>query len=278
MAEECTRNVFVSNGQLRPVADFDACFGNPSRYIYEVFRVQERIPVFIEDHLDRLWKTAELENVALPFSRENLIKQISDLIAANSTAGGDGNIKIFMSFPDKEPETTLVYFTPHQYPTAEQFEKGVAVRLFQAERTNPNAKVMDVLLRSATDEVKSTEAVYEVLLVDRDGFITEGSRSNVFFVKDGLLVTPPVHTVLEGITRKQIMQLCYTNDLAVAEQAVHHSQLPDMDGLFISGTSRRVLPVNRVDHLVFEPGHSVIRNLQKMLAERVQEYLRSKKQ
>lgn len=273
---EFTRKNFICDGLIRPVAEFEKCFGHPSKYIYEVFRIQDRIPVFIEDHLERLWKTAQLENIELPFSRNTMLADIVRLIQANPT--GDGNIKIFIGLPAHSPIIRLAYFTPHQYPAPEQFEKGVAVNLFDAERENPNAKVMDVALRSATDVAKKEVDVYEVLLVDRDGYITEGSRSNVFFIKSNRLITPPIESVLEGITRKQIMQICAIHKISVSEQKVHRHDLKVMDAVFISGTSRRVLPVCRIAELVFNTSNIITRQLQQLLDARVEQYLLSHKE
>ncbi|MBE0662327.1 MAG: aminotransferase class IV [Bacteroidales bacterium] len=268
---EFTRDNFICNGLIKAGAEFEECFGQHSKYIYEVFRVQAGIPVFIEDHLDRLWKTVELENIKLPFSRNTMLADIVTLIQANPT--GEGNIKIFISLPVHSPIIRLVYFTPHQYPSTEQFNTGVAVSLFRAERGNPNAKVMDVALRSATDVAKKEEAVYEVLLVDRDGFITEGSRSNVFFIQNNRLITPPIESVLQGITRKQIMQICDEESIPVSEQKVHYNELNVMDAAFISGTSRRVLPVGRIAGLAFNSSNQVIRQLQQLFELRVTKYL-----
>ena len=264
---EYTRQFFSCNGKLKPVAEFEKHFGAHVRYIYEVFRVQEGVPLFIGDHLHRLWTTAKLEGVNLPFTRDDILEDIFGVIRSNPK--GDGNIKILISLPATGPVSRLVYFNPHQYPTAEQFENGVAVSLFTAERNNPNAKVMDMKLRSATDQAKSEGEFYEVLLVDRDGNITEGSRSNVFFVANQKLVTPPVHTVLEGITRKHIMQLCTENKIPAEERSVHQNDLTGMEAVFITGTSRRVLPVCRIDNLMYETSHPLCRKLQHLLEERV---------
>ena len=272
---EYTREYFIWNGILKEISEFPGYFSNPTRYIYEVFRVQNEIPVFIEDHLDRLWHTAGISGVTLPFNRHEILDDISLLIQANP--GGEGNIKIFISLPLGDPMVNLLYFTPHQYPSKEQFENGAAVSLFKAERKHPNAKVMDVSLRGATDLVKASEDVYEVLLVDSQGYITEGSRSNLFFVQNQKLVTPPVHTVLEGVTRKQIMQLCAENNIMAIEEPVHITRLDKMGAVFLSGTSRRVLPVCRIDDLGFDPGAHPVRQLQQLLEARVDEYLSRKR-
>lgn len=268
---ECTHEHFVCDGQLKPVNEFLEYFRQPHKYIYEVFRVQDDIPVFIEDHIERLWKTAELERIELPFSKNQLLFDIYKLIQSNPD--GDGNIKILISLLVHSPIKWLLYFNPHQYPTVEQFQNGVSVSLFKAIRENPNAKVMDVALRSATEIAKAIENAYEVLLVDRDGYITEGSRSNVFFIKNDQLITPPVQNVLEGVTRKHIMKLCIENQMPVSEQVAHHQSLEEMEAVFITGTSRRVLPVSRIGNYVYNVSHPIIKKLQQLFENHVQQYI-----
>lgn len=273
MISVCTRNFFVFEGRLVPSGEFSAYFTTSAKYIYEVLRVQHGIPLFIEDHLDRLWKTAFLEKVNLPFTKNDILADIFLLIHNNPLE--EGNIKIFISLPASSPITRLVYYTPHQYPTLQQYSEGVPVSLFDAERTNPNAKVMDVSLRAATEVAKQKNEVYEVLLVDRNGNITEGSRSNVFFIRKNMLITPPVHAVLEGVTRKQVMYLCEQNKIPVSEQDVNVNALSEMESVFITGTSRRVLPVSNIGQLYFNVSHSLIKTLQSLLDEHVNEYLRT---
>ncbi|NTW25473.1 MAG: aminotransferase class IV, partial [Lentimicrobium sp.] len=190
-------------------------------------------------------QTTSLAGATAAVDKIMLLKEIKTLIKANEV--NEGNIKIAITPGKSGKNNLLIYFTPHQYPTTEQFTTGVVVRLLDAERHNPNAKVMDVALRSETDKIKQSEEVYEILLVDRNGFITEGSRSNVFFIQGSTVITPPLEMVLPGVTRKHIIALCLNNGINLKEESVHFSVVPAFDALFLSGTSRKVLPICQVD-------------------------------
>lgn len=268
---ECTCEHFVQNGLLKPVSEFPAQFSSDRKYIYEVFRAQKRVPVFIEDHLERLWHTAALENLILPFTHETVMASIFRLIGSNPEY--DGNIKIYVSHNEGAGMNCLVYFTPHQYPTPEQFKNGVAVKLLHARRNNPNAKIMDTVLRRTTEKIKADEDVNEVLFVDPNGYITEGSRSNVFFISNSSVITPPLYQVLEGVTRKQVIELGKSAQIQVSEKLVHSNDLPVIDGAFITGTSRRILPVKQIDNIELCVDHPVVRKLQRLLENRVEEYI-----
>ncbi len=263
---------YVRNGRLQTCNDFDASFLKLSSYIYEVFRVIDSIPLFLEDHIERLVFSARLTGHALPWSVEQIKAQVKLLIQANDVQ--NANLKI-VYLPHLHPvkHGFIMYVTPHQYPSLQQYHHGVAAALFKGVRDNPNAKVMDVDLRKQTSTVQNVEDVYETLLVNSTGCITEGSRSNIFFVAGDVLVTPPLEDVLPGVTRKHIIECCREKDIPVVEEKVCVDRLKDIDGAFISGTSRRVLPLSRIDQFVFDPGHKLIREVQHAFNNRVTAYL-----
>lgn len=272
---ECLGNYYIRNGCLEACSGFRAAILNQSSYIYEVFRVIGGIPLFLEDHVERLSNSAQLTNHSLPWSYDDLEILVRMLIQANDME--NGNLKIvFQPEAPSHEAGFLVYITEHQYPSLQQYKDGVAAMLFEGVRDNPNAKVMDVALRKQTNEVKNKEHVYETLLVDVGGYITEGSRSNVFFIHKDMVVTPPLGDVLPGITRKHIIECCRDLHIKLAEEKVHVTQLDQIDAAFISGTSRRVLPLNRINQYVLHPGHQLTRIIQHAFNNRITAYLLQK--
>jgi len=269
---DCTQKLFLANGELFPIAEFDHFFCPGPDYIYEVFRVIEGIPLFIEDHIERFFQTTSLAGASAAVDKLTLFNNIQTLIKANEV--NEGNIKIAIAPGKSGKENLLIYFTPHQYPAPEQFSRGVVVRLLEAERHNPNAKVMDVALRSETDKIKQSEEVYEILLVDRNGFITEGSRSNVFFIQGSTVITPPLEMVLPGVTRKHIIALCLNNGINLKEESVHFSDVPAFDALFLSGTSRKVLPIRQVDKTSYPVNNQLMMQVSALFNAHVAGYIR----
>lgn len=273
--QECLGQYFFHNGQLKDYESFDDSFLSSSHYIYEVFRVIEGVPLFLEDHLERLVETCRLAKHCTAFDPLEMQQQVQALIARNRME--TGNIKIVMrNTPEGLPEQ-MVYITQHQYPAPHQYEEGVALSLFKAERHNPNAKVMDVKLRNAANFMKQQKDVYETLLVNAEGCITEGSRSNVFFIRDGKVITPPLEEVLPGITRKYVMEVCRSLGLELREEKVPARSLVVMEALFISGTSRKVLPVKRVDELDFDSHHPLVQKIRQAFEQTVEEYISNHK-
>ncbi len=271
---ECSGKYFVENGKVKETTGFDDAFLQTPHYIYEVFRVIDGTALFLEDHLHRLEKTCALSEHCPGFSHQQIHHQVYQLIRINHF--NYGNIKIVLTSQKPGVSKLIIYINPHQYPTPEQYKKGVAVSLYKGVRYNPNAKVMDVKLRANTNMVKQEKNVYETLLVDEKGFITEGSRSNVFFIKNRQIITPPLKDVLPGITRKHIIQLCQQMGLDAREEKVKAQSLEDMEGLFITGTSRKVLPVNQVDQWLFDPQQLLTQRISQAFDHKTREYIKAR--
>ena len=273
--QECTGKFFSQNGKLTDTQNFDSSFLSSPHYIYEAFRVIDGVALFLEDHLGRLEETCRLSKKCHGFSLEEVYRQVYKVIEANNFSFG--NMKIVLYHVPEKGNLFKIYITEHQYPTEEQYLNGVAVALFKGVRHNPNAKIMDVKLRNATNLMKEQRDVYETLLVDNDGCITEGSRSNVFFIRNDEVITAPLQDVLPGITRKHIFEVCNNLKIPLKEKKIPARSVVVMEAAFITGTSRKVLPVNRIDELVFDASHPITQKIQKGFHERVNAYILSHK-
>ena len=261
---------FEKNGLLTPIDQFDPGFLNRSHYIYEVFRVIDGIALFLEDHLERLYNTLALSGYPKDFVPTGFPLQVYELIEANKLK--IGNIKVVV-LPDSLDSRILMYVMEHQYPSESDFQNGVALVLQEGVRENPNAKVMDIELRNNANLTKQRNNAYESLLVDTENCITEGSRSNVFFVKGEEVISPPLTDILPGITYKHVAILCNQPGITFREEKVPVERLPEFDGVFITGTSRKVLPAFRIDEHHFRADLPVVRRLQAAFNQKVEQYV-----
>ena len=223
--------------------------------VYEVVRVTDGRPVFLEEHYSRLEKSLAAMGRVPEFSCEELRECIADLVSESGIK--DHNIKIEA---DVEGFSRL-YLSPTHYPEPEMYRTGVKTDLFRGERRSPNVKMMDRELREATDEVIRKGGLYEVLLVDRNGQITEGSRSNVFFIKDGEVFTAPAEKVLLGVTRSKIIEIIRAMGVTLHEEAVDAGDIGSFDAAFISGTSPKVLPIASAGETLFDVNEPILRKI-----------------
>ncbi|MEA1876110.1 MAG: aminotransferase class IV [Bacteroidota bacterium] len=232
-------------------------FENGNRtWIYEVIRVQEACPVFISEHLDRLWQGATNNHVPLLFEPNELAAGIFALIKKGLSSVGNIRIQV-----DQESGLTLMGVIPHRYPSPDDYQNGISVALLQTERSNPNVKSWNPLVRQYADRHMNQTASYEVVLVDQEGYLTEGSRSNLFGIQNGRLITPPLEQVLPGITRQILLRLAHENKIPLKEARIHQTELYQFESFFISGTSPGILPVRKIDDHSFSPDSSIIRKL-----------------
>lgn len=225
--------------------------------IYEVVRVMDGVPLFLEDHLDRFYHSAWLCHLGIPMDKETIVGLLRKLTAVNGVT--EGNIRFSWSW--RPAGKFLAGFIPHHYPGEEEYRLGVVCGLLDAERHDPNAKVVQEGLREAADRMIRDLGVYEVLLVNRDGNITEGSRSNVFFIKEGILLTAPSDEVLPGITRQKVLELISREGLRVETRSMALEELPHAEAAFLTGTSPKLLPIRKVNEFLFPSEHPLVKRL-----------------
>jgi branched-chain amino acid aminotransferase len=242
---------------------------------YEVLRVMNGICLFAEDHLGRLKDSLAMAGLSDSIRMDDMIGSLQSLIAANKTE--EGNIRIVVKNIEGQGLQWIAFFVPHSYPTPEQYAHGVEMALFRITRENPNIKQFHPSYHNQVRNFIREKQIFEALLVDENNQVTEGSKSNVFFIRDGKVLTAPGSQVLKGITRQKTFVLCKQLNLKLSETFISTEKLTEMEAAFITGTSPKILPVNRIDTLSLETGHPVMRSLMKAYDGMIHEYIVQKK-
>lgn len=258
---------FSLNGEIKPNKDFVASENEGG--IYEVLRVTDGIPVFLEEHLERFYRSAELAGKTIRFSPLKIRSFLQKLITVNQA--DYGNILISCKINLK------AFFITHLYPDADQYQNGVECGLLNAERLNPNAKVFQTLVRVQANEMMAQKGFYEVLLVDHDEMITEGSRSNIFFVNKDQIVTPSADKVLLGITRQKTIACAKALNIQIEETNITLGQLDQFEAVFLTGTSPKILPVSKIADYRFNVKNELMRKLMLKYDEMIWDYVKVKK-
>ncbi len=260
---ECFRKFFLWNGKSLKCEEFPLTLVYSGESVYEVVRIIKGKSLFLSDHLQRLRETARIRSRRLNLPDNEIKKQICDLLELNKT--DTGNVKLVFNFENTKGEDPhfLVYFIEHHYPTEYQLNHGVETILYNAERTVPNAKIINHHLRSAIFKRLLDTGAYEALLVNNNGFITEGSRSNVFFIRDNVLYTAPDMDVLAGIARKYVLKIANLNGIQVKLRKIAVAEISDFTSVFITGTSPGVLPVSKIDKYSFDSQNKLLLEIRK---------------
>jgi branched-chain amino acid aminotransferase len=268
---ECFGKKFMLNGELQPVGLFDNSMVYEGDSIYEVVRMFRGGPVFFHDHMERLAKSVKLQHKEPLADISVLRKAIINL--TRSDRQKEANLKIVFNY-NKGSQNYLVYLIEPIFPSEEQYNKGVKGILYFAERKNPESKVINHKLRSSIFHKLIVESGYEALLVNQNNLITEGSRSNIFFLKGDNLVTAPDDIILNGITRKHILEICRENHINVELACVKMDDISEFDAVFMTGTSPIVLPFYCIDDKFFNVKHPLIKSLRQLYIKKAEESIR----
>jgi branched-chain amino acid aminotransferase len=265
---ECYGKKFILNGSLQPAEIFDNSLVYEGDSVYEVLRMVKGNPVFFSDHMDRLETSVKLQKKQFPGDVDEIRKAIIRLTRSDKKR--ESNLKIVFNY-NQNATNWLIYFIEPIYPTALQYQRGVKGILFYAERKNPESKVINHKLRSSIYHKLILEGGYEALLVNEKNLITEGSRSNIFFLKDGILKTASENVILNGITRKHILEICAENRIKVELECVNAEEIRNYEAVFMTGTSPIVLPFNYIDKFPFNVNNPLIEGLRKLFRKKAEE-------
>lgn len=276
MKNEAQRSYYLVNGKEYMTSDSSQFDLINSPYVYEVIRVIDGVSLFEEGHIQRLKKSIESLDFNMKIEEEEISNQIKKLIKINDIR--NQNIKIIYSDLEKDEQKILMFFIKSVYPKKCLFENGINTILFESERDNPNAKVMNIELRKRVAERLEETKSYEALLVDDNGYITEGSRSNFFFIEKDKIYTPPAETVLMGITRQEVISSANELGIKLNEKKLKANDIKNIDGAFITGTSNDALPIRYIDDIEIKTvENKIMKSIMKKYSEKVRKYIESKK-
>lgn len=225
--------------------------------IFDFFRVLQGVPVFVEDHLDRLMRSAGIMQMQLPWNRDTVRQWILDLIDANNTKDAGFRIVITGGYSEDgyTPTTPNIYMMLHALPIYDPSDVTNGCSLISSAYVRDMAMVKTCIYVQSLLELERMKKGGAVeILFHWKGSITECSRSNLFFVTpEGTLVTPATG-MLEGITRKKVLALAQEMHIPLEFREVHLEELPWMKEMILTSTTRGVLPIVRVDSQVIGNG------------------------
>jgi branched-chain amino acid aminotransferase len=263
--KECIGTKFFLDGDVMDCPAFKTELLNEGIPIYEVLRLINNHLLFVEDHLDRLETSVKLAGLDAFHTRKELTGMITRLPDLNNIS--DGNVKIVYNYRDNTKNHSIVYFVSTKYPSKDDYKNGVKVLTYPFTREDPNKKIWLPDFRATTDEIIKQKKIWEVLIVNRKDHVTEASRANLFFIKDGVVITAPVETVLAGVTRKHVMNICREQKIPILEKPIPKDTLDRYDSVFLTSTSTNVLPVVQVDLINYKVDNPVLRLLMKEFDE-----------
>lgn len=261
------KSYFSRNGELLPldqaVVPLDHIEYSYGFGVYETMKVRKEVLYFVEQHVDRLFLSAELIRLAHPFTKSQVIAWIRAVVSENHLLAS--NIKMLL-IGGKTAADAQLFILPLAplFPDRKLYKTGVDTITFQYERYLPNAKSLNMLPSYLIYRDAQEAGCYDGLLVDRDGTIQEGTRTNFFTIQGNTIISPPSDLILEGVTRKTILHVARTQGYTYLEEVIPYSRLGAYDGAFLTSTSTKIVPVRRIDSYLFPEIPAAVRQLMKL--------------
>ena len=248
--------------------------------IFDFFRVIDNKPIFIEDHFDRFFKSADLMHLTVPYSRAELLAQMRTLIAKNDM--GFSGIKIVLTggyaidgYTPTTPNVILIQ-SSLTLLSEELYQKGIKLLLVDYVRESPSIKTLNYS-KAIRTMPKLVEAQASDVLFVKDGILSESARSNLFLIKKNKVITP-ISNVLMGITRKNVIRLS-SEHYEVEQRDIHVDELKEADEAFISSSTKAVLPVVQVNDIIIGSGKPgpVSNKIKALFADYLERYIASRR-
>lgn len=222
----------------------------------------------LPEHVRRLYESAHINLLEVPYERAVIQEAILESLRRNDLSEGYVRPLVFLGDgamglnPGDNPiRVAIISWAWGKYLGEEGMARGIRAKVSTFARHHVNAKMTNG--KTCGDYVNSILAKREALLdgydeaimLDTQGLVSECTGENIFVVRNGLIRTPPLATVLDGITRDTLMQLARDHGYNVVEAPITRDDLYVADEIFLTGTAAEVTPIREVDHRQIGAGH-----------------------
>lgn len=252
------------NGELVPaedakvgVYDHGLLYGDG---VFEGIRTYQGIAFRLEQHLDRLYSSAQAIRLVIPYTPQQLSQAVYETMKLNSQSNayirlvvtrGVGDLGVDPSTA-KVPTVFIITDKIALYPR-QMYEKGMSIIIAKTIRTpaqslSPQVKSLNYLNNILAKLEASDAGVPEAIMLNCDGYVSECTGDNIFIVRDGKILTPRVDSgILEGITRDCVLDLAAQKGIQVEQTSLLPEDLYAADECFLTGTAAEIVPVTKID-------------------------------
>ena len=224
--------------------------------------------VRLGEHVDRLFNSAKIYGIQIPYTKEEISKGIIDTVAKNKLKSCYirpivflGEMKALGLNPESTQVRAAVFAIPFgHYLGADCLEKGISCKTSSWRKHSPfivpvHSKCIGNYANVYLEKQEAQKDGYaEAIVLDERGFVCEGSAENIFMVKDGKVSTPNGASVLLGITRQCVLDICKEEGIALVERDIARDELYTADEVFLTGTAGELTPVTKIDNRVIGSG------------------------
>lgn len=257
--ERLSNEFYLIDEEVTPIEEIEIFDDLVGKGVYEVIKVQKNVPMFLEDHLERFFKSIDALGYKCDLTLENIKNRVDFLIDKNPK--GDRNLKLIFSETKDGTFKLLIFFIDTLFPDEKLYKEGIKTVTIKLQREDPNIKIQRNWYKEKVGNFLKEKEAYEALLVDDDGFITEGSRSNIFYVIGDEIITTQGDKVLLGITREYVLKVIEKLGYKLVNKTLNIRDLKDIDGAIMTGTGVGVIPISTIDSYNINSTNNKIINL-----------------
>jgi branched-chain amino acid aminotransferase len=214
----------------------------------------------LREHVDRLFDSAQIGDIKIPFSKREIAAACKDTLRANQLKEGYIRPIVFIGegvmgvYPGDNPiRVAITTWSWGAYLGEEALERGIRIKVSSYTRHHVNvmmtkAKICGNYVNSVLAKREVMKMGYdEALMLDTEGYVSEASGENIFMVKNGVLKTTPLTSILPGITRDAVIQIAKAKKMTLLEERFTRDELYTAQEAFFSGTAAELTPIREVD-------------------------------
>jgi len=257
-------NYFSHNGKILPIEEAQVPLSNIEyQYgfgVYESIKVSGGVAFFVADHIERLMSSAKEIGLTHPFSPRAVEQGVAELLEKNATESCNVKILLLGAKTAEGASLEILCLNP-LFPDAKLYRDGVHCVTYEYERAFPHAKTLNMLQSYLAYAEARLASAYDALLLDREGNITEGTRTNFFCMKGKTITSPPKEKILLGVTRKAVLKVAKENDFTVEERNIRPANLSEYDGAFLTSTSSKIMSIHSINEHTFAEQPKALKEL-----------------
>lgn len=244
--------------------------------IYESIKVIQGKAFYPDKHVKRFFHSAALINLQMGFIEQQVLQWI-DMLIKNENLD-NALLRLFAYGDTEKNEQARIYmfslgltFYPNLF-----YSQGAEAITYTGERFLPESKSFNMLVNFLAFKKARDGNAIEALLVNKNGFVGEGTRSNLFIVEKNQIFTPPVKDVLNGVTRELLIEWTAENNIIINEQKISKEQLYSATEVFITSTSMNIMPIVMIDQKQIGNGTvgEITKNLHQLFRKKQREYFK----
>lgn len=214
----------------------------------------------LDEHIKRLYDSCHIASIKVPFEPQTLKNAVKELLLVNNLREAYIRPIVFIGHgtmgvnPRQNPIRVAIAAWPWgAYLGDDGVSKGIRVKISSFTRMDVNsfmtkAKICGNYVNSVFAKTEAISLGFdEAIMLDSEGYIAEGSGENIFIVRNGVVKTPPLTSILEGITRNCVMDIAAEENIRIVEQRFTRDEFYTADEVFLTGTAAEITPIREVD-------------------------------